>query len=579
METITLRPITEENREAVLALTVRDDQPFVAPNDASLEEAEKANAENPGYARPFGIYADDKLVGFCMFAFDPEDEDEEDRYWLWRFMIDKNEQGKGYGQAALSEIINYFKENGADRLYLSTEPENELGLHVYHKAGFKETGMISYGEAVMMRMLKGPNRLLKDFYGFDIDGPLGIKGKKGYGVSMAASCEDGVINTYCSGSGRFGQDFPVNPDMLFQAGSVSKPAFAATVMRYVDKGKIDLDADISGIVPEFVKKGSVTFSALLSHTAGYNVHGFPGYRADHAPLSLEDVLNGKGVTPRLRRIKPYGMQHEYSGGGITLAQLAFERITGTTLREAFQKEVAEPLGLKRTGFFQPLDEELVKNAAFGGKLGIKEDPEHGYHYYPEHAAAGLWSTPTELVKIGLALSKSYRRGGFLKKKTARRMLTPVMDSYGLCVYNLRGDIGEHGGWNEGFVTEWMFSLREDMCIASMLNHSTDDLDWGQTKLALKLFQDGEEYLAGEPSKRALNSYCGKYSHPDDAEFFVEEVFMKDDELYARFKDADEEFENRLYRIEKKTFGRIGGFTKLVFDEDGAYVNGVTCKKL
>ena len=579
METITLRPITDENREAVLALTVRDDQPFVAPNDASLEEAEKANAENPGYARPFGIYADDKLVGFCMFAFDPEDEDEEDRYWLWRFMIDKNEQGKGYGQAALSEIINYFKENGADRLYLSTEPENELGLHVYRKAGFKETGMISYGEAVMMRMLKGPNRLLKDFYGFDIDGPLGIKGKKGYGVSMAASCEDGVINTYCSGSGRFGQDFPVNPDMLFQAGSVSKPAFAATVMRYVDKGKIDLDADISGIVPEFVKKGPVTFSALLSHTAGYNVHGFPGYRADHAPLSLEDVLNGKGVTPRLRRIKPYGMQHEYSGGGITLAQLAFERITGTTLREAFQKEVAEPLGLKRTGFFQPLDEELVKNAAFGGKLGIKEDPEHGYHYYPEHAAAGLWSTPTELVKIGLALSKSYRRGGFLKKKTARRMLTPVMDSYGLCVYNLRGDIGEHGGWNEGFVTEWMFSLREDMCIASMLNHSTDDLDWGQTKLALKLFQDGEEYLAGEPSKRALNSYCGKYSHPDDAEFFVEEVFMKDDELYARFKDADEEFENRLYRIEKKTFGRIGGFTKLVFDEDGAYVNGVTCKKL
>ncbi|MBO6061706.1 MAG: GNAT family N-acetyltransferase, partial [Clostridia bacterium] len=538
-----------------------------------------ANAENPGYARPFGIYADDKLVGFCMFAFDPEDEVEEDRYWLWRFMIDKEEQGKGYGQAALKEIIKYFKDNGADMLYLSTEPENELGLHVYHKAGFKETGMISYGEAVMMRMLKGPNRLLKDFYGFDIDGPLGIKGKKGYGVSMAASCEDGVINTYCSGSGRFGQDFPVNPDMLFQAGSVSKPMFAVTVLRYVDKGVIDLDADISGTVPEFVKKGPVTFTALLSHTAGYNVHGFPGYRADHAPLSPEDVLNGKGVTPRLRRIKPYGKQHVYSGGGITLAQLAFERITGTTLREAFQKEVAEPLGLKRTGFFQPLDEELVKNAAFGGKLGIKEDPEHGYHYYPEHAAAGLWSTPTELVKIGLALSKSYRRGGFLKKKTARRMLEPVMDSYGLCVYNLRGDIGEHGGWNEGFVTEWMFSLREDMCIASMLNHSTDDLDWGQTKLALKLFQDGEEYLAGEPSKRALNSYCGKYSHPDDAEFFVEEVFMKDDELYARFKDADEEFENRLYRIEKKTFGRIGGFTKLVFGEDGVEVNGVTCKKL
>ena len=96
-----------------------------------------------------------------MFAFDPEDEDEEDRYWLWRFMIDQNEQGKGYGQAALREIIRYFKKNGADRLYLSTEPENERGLHVYHKAGFREDGTISDGEAVLMRMLKGPNKLIK----------------------------------------------------------------------------------------------------------------------------------------------------------------------------------------------------------------------------------------------------------------------------------------------------------------------------------------------------------------------------------------------------------------------------------
>ena len=77
----------------------------------------------------------------------------------------------------------------------------------------------------------------------------------------------------------------------------------------------------------------MTFAALLSHTAGFNLHGFPGYRADHEPLSLEDVLNGKGITPKLRRIRPCGKQHMYSGGGYTLAELAFTRITGTTLRE------------------------------------------------------------------------------------------------------------------------------------------------------------------------------------------------------------------------------------------------------
>ena len=494
---ISLKPVDETNREAVLALSVREDQPFVAPNDVSLRQAAETNEKYPGVARPFGIYADGRLVGFCMFAFAPEAEASDDRYWLWRFMIDKNEQGKGYGRAALQEIIRYFKENGADRLYLSTEPENERGLHIYHKAGFRETGAVSGDEAVLMRMLKGPARIVRDFYGVDVDKAMRIRGKKGYGVSIAVSDSDGDLHTYCSGSGRFGQDFPVNPDMLFQAGSVSKPMFALTLLRYADKGLIDLDADISGVVPEFVKKGPVTFAALLSHTAGYNLHGFPGYPADHEPLSPEDVLNGKGVTPKLRRIRPYGKQYMYSGGGITLAELAFTRITGATLREAFQKEVAGPLGLKRTGFFQPLDEELVSNAAFGGRLGLKEDPAHGFHYYPEHAAAGLWTTPTELVRIGVALSRSYRRGGFLKKKTARRMMTPVLDDYGLCLNvwesEARKDsVAGHGGENWGFLTNWVFSRKKDICVAVMYNNVTYAADEAMDDIACEIYKNAKE---------------------------------------------------------------------------------------
>ncbi len=128
---IKLEPINEDNREAVLALSVREDQPFVATNAVSLRQADETNAEKPGVARPFAIYADEKLVGFCMFVFDPEEEDDDDRYWLWRFMIDRSEQGKGYGQAALREIIRYFKDNGADRLFLSTEPENDCLLYTF----------------------------------------------------------------------------------------------------------------------------------------------------------------------------------------------------------------------------------------------------------------------------------------------------------------------------------------------------------------------------------------------------------------------------------------------------------------
>ena len=580
METITLRPITNENREAVLALSVREDQPFVATNEVSLRQADETNAEYPGVARPFGIYADNRLVGFCMLAVNLEEEDEDDRCYLWRFMIDQNEQGKGYGQAALKEIIRYFRDLGGERVLLSTEPENERGLHVYHKAGFLDTGCIDDGEAVLRLFLKKTTKKERDtflWYDVDVKERLQIKGNNGYGVSIAIN--DGEeLQLYCAGSGRCGEDLPVNPDMLFQAGSVSKPMFAITLLRFADKGKIDLDADISGVVPEFVKKGPLTFAALLSHTAGYNVHGFPGYPAKHEPLSLEDVLNGKGNTPKLRRIKPYGMQHEYSGGGITLAQLAFERITGMTLKEAFQKEVAEPLGLKRTGYFQPLDGELLSNAAFGGRLAYKEDAAHGYHYYPEHAAAGLWSTPTELTKIGLALSRSYRRGGFLKKKTAHRMLTPVMDNYGLCIYNLRGDVGEHSGWNEGFLTEWMFSLDKDLCVASMTNRSNDKIDWAQTYVALELFQNVEANMNEDMCKRRRKSFCGKYEQNAE-DFRIEEVYMEDEKLFARVVTEEGEKVYELYPIGKKTFGRKGGFAKIEFGDNCLVIDGITCKKL
>ena len=149
---IELRTIDAANKDAVIALTVHDNQKaFIASNARSLETA--LEEENREIARPFAIYAEDRLVGFCMFAFEPDAEDEDDRYWLWRFMIDRQEQGKGYGQAALAEIIRYFRDNGADRLFLSTEPENECGLHIYHKAGFRETGEFNDDEAILLLTL------------------------------------------------------------------------------------------------------------------------------------------------------------------------------------------------------------------------------------------------------------------------------------------------------------------------------------------------------------------------------------------------------------------------------------------
>ena len=129
-----------------MALEVSDSQKqYIDSNKASLEAA----AENKNVARPFAIYADDKLVGFTMFAFDVAYHDPNDQYWLWRFMIDKNLQGRGYGSPTLEKIIEYFKNNGADHIRLSTKDTNTVALSLYHKYQFKETGEMNGEEMIL----------------------------------------------------------------------------------------------------------------------------------------------------------------------------------------------------------------------------------------------------------------------------------------------------------------------------------------------------------------------------------------------------------------------------------------------
>ena len=143
---IELRNLTEENIEQCFKLRVSKEQmQYIASNEDSWNTAK----ENDKVARPFAIYCDGKMVGFTMFAFDEEYEDPNDRYWLWRLMIDESLQGKGYGTAALKEIIQYFKNHGANNIRLSTKDTNENALSMYRKAGFMDTGEMNDEEIVL----------------------------------------------------------------------------------------------------------------------------------------------------------------------------------------------------------------------------------------------------------------------------------------------------------------------------------------------------------------------------------------------------------------------------------------------
>lgn len=143
---IELIELSDDNIKQCFDLKVASDQrQYIASNENSWKTAK----ENEKIARPFLISCDGKIVGFTMFAFDQDYENPADRYWLWRFMIDESLQGKGYGTAALQIIIQYFKDNGAKNIRLSTKETNIYALSMYRKAGFRDTGEMNDDEIVL----------------------------------------------------------------------------------------------------------------------------------------------------------------------------------------------------------------------------------------------------------------------------------------------------------------------------------------------------------------------------------------------------------------------------------------------
>ena len=158
---IHLEKLTYENFYEVFELKVKKEQyPFVASNLFSIAEAYVTEV-NGGHVYPFVIYNDKKIVGFIQLAYgENADQDgvsmEKDSYEVWRFMIDKRYQGRGYGKEALRQAIDFIKTfpcGKAKYCWISYEPENVIAKKLYASFGFEETGEMCEDEIVAVLKL------------------------------------------------------------------------------------------------------------------------------------------------------------------------------------------------------------------------------------------------------------------------------------------------------------------------------------------------------------------------------------------------------------------------------------------
>jgi CubicO group peptidase (beta-lactamase class C family) len=277
-----------------------------------------------------------------------------------------------------------------------------------------------------------------------IDGDQ-IAWARGYGVRTASSPE------------------PVTPQTLFQAASISKPVTAAAALYLVQEGRLDLDEDVNRYLTSWKLPANgawqprVTLRHLLCHSGGTTVHGFPGYQRERQLPTLAQVLDGRrpANTPAIRVDAVPGTQFRYSGGGTTVMQRLLMDVTGQPFASLMRELILEPLGMRDSTYEQPLPQARWGTAASGHRTG-GAIVAGGWHVYPEQAAAGLWTTPSDLARFAVDIlrAREGQPGTLLSKATVDQMLAPQVEPYiGLGLF-LDG-AGEqlrfqHSGDNEGF---------------------------------------------------------------------------------------------------------------------------------
>jgi len=283
------------------------------------------------------------------------------------------------------------------------------------------------------------------------------------GVSIAVIYKYRIDWANAYGFKEAGSFEPVTIHSLFQAASLSQPVAALAALHSVEEGRLTLDSDVNEFLSSwelaenmFTRESKVTFRTLLSHSAGLIPYEFKGY-PQSAPLpSLTQILSGQkpANSPAARLYAVSGTQYSYSELGYAVLQQILIDLEKKPFPQIMNETVFQPLGMERSTFECPLPEG-VEEMAVTGHLREGRPLEGKWHLYPEMAAAGLWTTPSDLALFLIDIMKTARGESqkVASPELARAMLTPQMDIHGFAFFI--EDAGDNlffhmKGKNEGF---------------------------------------------------------------------------------------------------------------------------------
>lgn len=336
------------------------------------------------------------------------------------------------------------------------------------------------------------------------------------------------------------KNIKVTTKTMFSAGSISKFVMAVTALKMVENRQIELEKPINNYLTswkiaenDFTKKTPITLRMLLSHSAGTSQSSYFGFTPTQALPSIVEILSGAKISETRAVVvnSEPNVAFQYSGGGSIIAQLALMDISKKSFSDLTQELIFDKLGMTDSTFEQPIPIKFTEQSswAYSSASWFKGMP----YVYPQQAAAGLYTTPTDLAKFFIDIQKSYLgKGKILKQPTTKQMLSAQQNvsdgSYkeqiGIGPFLIQrtdnndpnGVYFEFTGVNAGFLAYGIASVTNGNGAIIMLNSGDDVNGLGkEIRRAIAKTYDWTNFLPTEISPinlsdQELNQFVGRY---------------------------------------------------------------------
>ena len=259
----------------------------------------------------------------------------------------------------------------------------------------------------------------------------------------------------------------VTKSTLFQSASISKVITSLIILKLAELKKIKLSDNVNKYLHDFkIRDNKVTIKQLLNHSGGISCSGFRGYSYKEKIPKINQILKVESPANSEKIFVKYKQgKYHYSGGGYVLLQKLIENVTKKKFEDVAKKFIFEPIKMERS-FFKKLIKRKNSNISSGYEENKKVEGD--FFFYPEKAAAGLWTTAKDLAKLIIEIQSSYKgkSNKILSKTTIKKILNPTIKAeknfMGLGIFISKDkNLFYHAGSNIGFKSKFVADFNGD----------------------------------------------------------------------------------------------------------------------